>query len=312
MKVPYLLHFDVPFESVSEPLPENFDYCLTTATNTHHYGFDRANLRLQHLSLPPFYLELFELDTSTPFSFRLEVTSPQYFLFFMLKGQVRFSTPEGFYLSQIPKGHMAVCYKAPGHYRVTLPAGRHVACCVALEHQWLNYATEKLPVFFQHPQTSPSGPFLPTVRIGTFLLHRLKQVLAIKRNGPGRLDGFLRLKFAEILEYYSPVAEERQGGLAYKVKEYLSKHFTDPHINYSYLSTLFDVGERALRYHFQQEFGITIHQFLTHRRLQLAQKILMDEGLPIRDVYLQTGYQDESTFRSAYRKFFLSPGKSDV
>ncbi len=314
MITPYLLHFDVPCNLISEQLPENLDYRLTTATNTLHYSFDGAYLAMQQLNLHPFYVELFELDTGTPFSFHLEVTSPQYFLFFMLEGQARFTTPEGFYLNQPPKGHMALCHKTPGHYRVTLPADRHIACCVTLEPGWLNYATEKLPAFHRHQETHPplSHPFLPYVRIDSFLHRRLQEVLTLKRNGHGRLDGFLRLKFADILEYYSPAAEERQCGLAYKVKKYLSEHLTDPNINYRNLSILFDVGERALRYHFQQEFGISIHQFLTHKRLQLAHHLIIHKGMLISDVYLQAGYQDESTFRRAYHNFFKSRRKSDV
>ena len=309
---PYLLHFDLPCELVSAQLPQKLNYRLATATNVRQYNFGEANLSIQHLNLHPFYVELFELDTPAPFAFRLELTSHQHFLFFMLEGQVRFTTCEGFYISQASKGQMAACHKPAGHYRVSLPAGRHGVCCVAVDAEWLNYATEKLPAFRRYFQENQAHSFLPYIRIDPFLQHRLQQILALKRNGHGRLDGFLRLKFADILEYYTPIADEKQNGPAYKIKAYLSENFTDHQISYTHLAALFDEEERAIRYHFYKEFGISVHRFLMHKRLQRAYRLIMHEGQPMRDVYLLVGYQNESSLRRAYQKFFSTGGKSDT
>jgi len=310
MKTPYLLHFDVPFTMVSAPPHAGFTQRLAAASDVHYYTFDATALAVQHLNLHPFYVELFELSTSTPFSFGLELTGPQHFLFFMRQGQARFTTPEGFYLSYAPEAHLSACYKPAGHYRVQLRPGQHVACCVTLDPHWLSYATEKLPVFRFPAEAGPV--FLPYVPLGPFLRQRLEEVLALRRNGHGRLDGFLRLKFAEILEHYSPRAEEKKRDIAYKVKDYLDHHFIGSHTGYASLSTRFGEGERQLRYRFEKEFGTSIHRFLTHKRLQLAHRLITQEGQPIRDVYLPSGYQDESTFRYAYRKFFSDIGKSDI
>jgi|GEM_PF-1135887 len=311
MKAPYLLHFEVPFKIVAGASAQGPAYRLTTASATDQYVFDTATLVVQRLNLHPFYVELFELNTRDPFSLGLELAVPRHFLFFMRHGQARFTTPEGFYLSQAPEAHLCACYKASGYYRVSLRRGRHVACCVNLDPDWLDYATEKLPVFRYAAGSPLSCTFLPYVPIDPYIRQRLEEVLMFKRNGHGRLDGFLRLKFAEILEYYAPRAEDRQQGLASRIYGHLQEHFTDPGISYQHLSARFKEGERRLRYHFYKEYGISIHQFLTHKRLQLAHRLIMQEGLPIRDVYLPAGYHDESTFRYAYRNFFLSIGKSD-
>ncbi len=308
MKTPYLLHFNVPCNLISEQLPENLDYRLTTATNTLHYRFDGAYLAIQQLNLHPFYVELFELDTGTPFSFHLEVTSPQYFLFFMLHGQARFTTPEGFYLSHAPQGHMTVCYKAPGYYRATLPTGRHVACCITMEPDWLNYATEKLTAFRRHLETQPplSHSFLPYVGIDSFLRRRLQEVLALKRNGHGRLDGFLRLKFAEILEYYGPKAAEKQRSLVYRAKEYLDASFRIHGLTSCKVAEYFQIEERTLRNRFKAEFNLTVRDYYTARRLRYAIALMHSQRLPLRDVYYPAGYNDESTFRYELRKYDLS------
>lgn len=310
MKTPYLLHFDMPFTMVSAPPHAGFTQRLAAASDVHYYTFDAAALAVQHLNLHPFYVELFELSTSTAFSFGLELTGPQHFLFFMRQGQARFTTPEGFYLAYAPEAHLAACYKPAGHYRVHLPPGQHVACCVTLDPHWLSYATEKLPVF-RFPAEAGAA-FLPYVPLGPFLRQRLEEVLALKQNGHGRLDGFLRLKFAEILEHYAPRALQKQGLTAYKVKAYLQQQFTRSDTSYARLSAHFSEGQRQLRYGFEKEFGISIHRFITHKRLQLAHRLITQQGMPMKDVYLPAGYHDESTFRYAYRKFFSNTGKSDI
>lgn len=308
MKTPYLLHFDVPCNSISEQLPETFTYRLATAASTHHYGFNTACLGIQHLNLRPFHVELFELDTRAPFTFGLEIAAPQHFLFFMLQGQARFSTQEGFYLSHAPEGHMAACYKAPGYYRTALPKGRHVACCVTMEPGWLDYATEKLPAFRRHLETDPpfQHAFLPYVRIDPILRRRLQEVLGLKRNGHGRLDGFLRLKFAEILEYYGPGATEKQRNLVYRVKEYLDASFRTHDLTSRGVAEYFQVEERTLRNRFKAEFNLTVRDYFTARRLRYATDLMHSKGLPVRDVYYPAGYNDESTFRYELRKYDLS------
>ncbi|MCD8540466.1 MAG: hypothetical protein LRY55_12385 [Leadbetterella sp.] len=114
MKTPYQLHFHVPFEMIPERLPKRFRFRLATATHSHSYRFATAELGVQRLNLRPFYIELFELNTSGPFTFNLEITAPQHFLFLMPEGQVQFSTPEGFYLSYAPEGTWRPVIRTPG------------------------------------------------------------------------------------------------------------------------------------------------------------------------------------------------------
>lgn len=308
MKTPYLLHFDVPCDNLSERLPESLTHRLAAATGTLHYGFTTADLAVQYLNLRPFYVEIFELDARAAFAFNLEVTTPQHFLFFMLQGQTRFSTPEGFYLRYAPEGHLAACFKNPGQYRVSLRPGRHIACCVTLDPSWLSYATEKLPVFHTHLETAPALPhaFLPFIRIDAFLRRRLQEVLALKRNGHGSLDGFLRLKFARILEYYGPKAGEKLSGLEYRAKEYLDSFFRTHGLTSHEVAKYFEVEERTLRKRFKAEFNLTLRDYYTARRLHYALDLMRSQRLPIKDVYYRAGYNDESTFRYQLRKYGLS------
>lgn len=304
MKASYILHFNVPFQTLSEHLPEDLSYRLAMAAGAQHYTFDAAVLTVQRLNLRPFYVELFELRTQAPFAFNLELTAPQHFLFLMLHGQAQFTTAEGFYLSHAPESHLSACCKAAGHYRLNFGPGRHVACCVALEPTWLEYTTAKLPLFRKLQESSSS--FLPYVRMDPFLHRRLEEILTLRQNGHGKLDGFLRLKFAEILEYYSPRAEKKQQGLVYRVREHLDTIFLAHGLTSRGVAKHFETEERTLRNRFRAEFNLTLRNYFTALRLRYATDLMRSKKLPVRDVYYLAGYNDESTFRYELRKYGLS------
>ncbi|MCD8540465.1 MAG: AraC family transcriptional regulator [Leadbetterella sp.] len=191
---------------------------------------------------------------------------------------------------------------------MSLRPGRHVACCVALEPGWISYATEKTPFFRRSLEAAPasSPTFLPYVRMDSFLHRRLEEVLALKRNGHGRLDGFLRYKFAEILEYYDPRAAEKQRSLTYRVKDYLDASFRTHGLNSGAVAEHFGIKERTLRNRFKAEFNLTVRDYYTACRLRYATMLMKSKKLPVRDVYYPAGYNDESTFRYELRKNGLS------
>ncbi len=58
---------------------------------------------------------------------------------------------------------------------------------------------------------------------------------------------------------------------------------------------------------FQKKTAITFHDFVTQRRMEIAQKLIR-EGVPLEQVGKEVGYRDHSTFyRAFHRQFGLSP-----
>lgn len=58
---------------------------------------------------------------------------------------------------------------------------------------------------------------------------------------------------------------------------------------------------------FQKKASTTFHDFVTLRRMEMAQKLIL-EGFPLEQVGKEIGYRDHSTFYRAFRKHFdLSP-----
>lgn len=61
---------------------------------------------------------------------------------------------------------------------------------------------------------------------------------------------------------------------------------------------------------FKQLFAMTPHQYLTHRRLEMARKLLKKTEMPIMDICLEIGFSSLGTFTSLFRRIHgLSPGR---
>ncbi|OKH43733.1 hypothetical protein NIES2101_29765 [Calothrix sp. HK-06] len=61
---------------------------------------------------------------------------------------------------------------------------------------------------------------------------------------------------------------------------------------------------------FKQSLGITPHQYITQRRLELAKHLLTKSDLPILEIALRTGFNSQSRFSSVFRQHFnLTPSE---
>jgi AraC-like DNA-binding protein len=103
-----------------------------------------------------------------------------------------------------------------------------------------------------------------------------------------------------------PLADDVTFRRLCRARDYLAASYADP-------VTL----ERAAReaclspFHFQRlfsrVFGETPHEFVTRRRLDVAQQLLAGGDLPVTEVCLQVGYSSLGTFSS---RFALKTGQS--
>ena len=91
--------------------------------------------------------------------------------------------------------------------------------------------------------------------------------------------------------------------------DFIDEHFTE-NISVSDLAKKHFVSKSFLFTEFKKSFGISIHKYITQRRMIYAKRLL-DEGKKPTEVYSLCGYSDYSTFYKAYNKRFQeSPGGS--
>ena len=58
----------------------------------------------------------------------------------------------------------------------------------------------------------------------------------------------------------------------------------------------------TLTEHFKLEFGITINEYITKKRMELAEKLLLSSDKPLREIASLTGFADVEYFSRTFKK----------
>ena len=86
-----------------------------------------------------------------------------------------------------------------------------------------------------------------------------------------------------------------------RVKQMLDRDFTKP-ITIHDLIKLAELYESKLRKGFKQEFGLTIVDYITQKRLDYASDMLKNTDWQVQEIAYKAGYKDISTFNRAFLK----------
>lgn len=70
------------------------------------------------------------------------------------------------------------------------------------------------------------------------------------------------------------------------------------------LSTRSRLNRNKLHFGFKQQFGVSIHEYQTELRMQVALKLLQTTELPIAQIAERVGYGEPTNFTAAFRKHF--------
>lgn len=84
--------------------------------------------------------------------------------------------------------------------------------------------------------------------------------------------------------------------------QYIREHLDQP-LSIPSLAELIYVSPSYLMHLFRQETGMSLHQYITRKRIQLA-SLRLKEGISATEVCFSCGFQDYSTFSRAFRKIF--------
>lgn len=118
----------------------------------------------------------------------------------------------------------------------------------------------------------------------------------------------LLLKYVQDTPINKAIISRNSKELMNNLISYINDHLDYPHSIRS-LSRRYSLSETALRRQFMQYTGQTIGRFLLDKRMEKAMELLVTTTLPVRDIAMQVGYYDFSSFDRAFvREFGHSPG----
>lgn len=299
MNKPYTIVFPHPPLEINNRIPTHCQYPLQSAQRVQHYLLEQSDFLVQNLHFDSFTIDTFELRTHTPFELNYLQPEDLFFLVFMRKGDMYLRSAEGFYQNRVTAGCCLFFRQPPGRYKVQLGAGHHAGLCVSFSAEWAGDVLRQFPrfnVFGSHnfPACSP-GPKVEKQLKGIYANLDLDPIVRRRQ-----LSYYLTKALAG---YYSAI-QRRSSEAIYQARARVVSGFTDPALKPELLEIETGLTKWELRYAFSKEFGISPAEFLRHKRLQEVHYLRSVENTSFNQLYLQCGFNDESTVRTAYAKFF--------
>lgn len=109
-----------------------------------------------------------------------------------------------------------------------------------------------------------------------------------------------------VYEMEHPKSQHEEQNLYQNLLLFIEDHL-DEDLTLDYLAEHFFVSKYHIAHVFKENLGLSIHQFITKKRLRMCQEAILSQA-NISDVYLMYGFKDYSSFFRAFKKEFgMSP-----
>jgi len=86
-----------------------------------------------------------------------------------------------------------------------------------------------------------------------------------------------------------------------RVLDHINNHL-DTSLPLQHLADLVQMDVYRFARVFKQATGMPPHQYVLHRRIELAKRLLRESGLPVMEVALRSGFADQSHFTTVFRR----------
>ncbi len=168
---------------------------------------------------------------------------------------------------------------------------------------WLHFDGILARAYYEHI----TGLFGPVVTVPQFdaVCYQLQQIyrdfqqhLAIDESGESVR---IMLAFSLLLTPQLPEKKQTYDGIRLALS-YISNHFAEP-IQLEKLAEIAALSPYYFTRLFTKETGLTPHQYIIQTRISSAKYLLTTSALSIKEISYQTGFRDESSFCTAFKKY---------
>ncbi len=137
-----------------------------------------------------------------------------------------------------------------------------------------------------------------------------KAISEIPRYPRKKLEAFASMLpvLAEYIENNNLVSDNKES-LGMMIKRYIKNNLTE-RITLSDIAWHLHCSTVTLTEHFKKEFGITIMEYVTQKRMQMAVRLLENSDTSIREISEACGFSDIEYFSKSFKKFHgMSPSE---
>ena len=143
----------------------------------------------------------------------------------------------------------------------------------------------------------------------SFVLNRLIRIL--QDEDSEKKPFYAYAAFLMLIEEIDVRADQSKGaaleqsGIAPKIIRYISENLSGD-LSVETIASAVNISSSGIIHSFKKELGISLHNYITQRRLIYARELIINGHQPSK-IYTDCGYSDYSSFYRAYVKFFGRP-----
>lgn len=176
---------------------------------------------------------------------------------------------------------------------------------------WVSFTPGGANFFISHFASRDGFRILPE-RFSTPNTHAVKLWTLTSESGPGRDTGFaehcqglLLCLLSESLDELalSGASVDYRHRLIEQIRRYIHAHYTQ-NLQVGDLAALVGCSENHLNTRFREIVGLPIRQYIIDLRLQRTRRLLLQGDLPIKNVAIQSGFNDPLYFSRLFRNRF--------
>lgn len=143
----------------------------------------------------------------------------------------------------------------------------------------------------------------------SFVLNRLIRILQDEDSEKKPFYAFaaflMLIEEIDVRADQSKGAALEQSGVAPKIIRYISENLSGD-LSVGTIASAVNISSSGIIHSFKKELGISLHNYITQRRLIYARELIINGHQPSK-IYTDCGYSDYSSFYRAYVKFFGRP-----
>ncbi|MBB5440103.1 AraC-like DNA-binding protein [Pedobacter sp. AK017] len=254
-----------------------------------------GQLLVQSVSLYLAHIELFEYCFTEKTYIDFSVFEPAFFMH-----------------ADLNRNCCYLCYRPPGRYRKTVPAGSNQVMLITFRADWLIYKSSKLkelkPLTASFFDARCRELSLAPLGIAHSLFKSLKKMDATI-NDPNT-DGDHIFTAQCIHSYYNKLRNgdtsmQHHSAKITDITVFIKENFrSEAAENLPALALRFMVSERNLARLAKMAFGIPLHEQVIKLRMEYAQELLLTTDKPVKEVALLSGYKEPYYFSKAFKKYY--------
>ncbi|WP_259619170.1 AraC family transcriptional regulator [Paenibacillus doosanensis] len=112
----------------------------------------------------------------------------------------------------------------------------------------------------------------------------------------------LKVKLESMCEAAARQRADHQQQWFLDILEQVKSGYSDPQLSLALLADRYDVTEAHLSRLFKERIGINFIEFTENLRIEHSKRLLLQTGLPVREIAVSVGYSSSSTFGRAFKR----------